>query len=286
VYFDRPNLMVPLLTVRDAPMSYDPQTGYFYVMGIVSPRWFRRLENPVVVVSAHPPYTKEYGIFAAIDSRTNKIVWQRRSPWGLAGGSGALTTAGGLLFHVEGDGNLQANDARTGKALWQFQMGLLGAPASLTLAGGCVPVATYESEGEQYIAVPIGNGLWTFKLGGTLLQRPAPTAPPQEYGFVGLVHKLADDGTAEIQIGAVSMRAEHVVDEYAFVPSRARAKAGISFKWTNYGVKNHSIVSADGSFTTGEILPGQSVTISLPKRGSYTYYSKEFPWSKGQLIVQ
>jgi alcohol dehydrogenase (cytochrome c) len=266
-------------------MSYDPQTGYFYVMGVVSTWWYRRLENPTVMIVSHPPFSKEHGIFGAIDSHTNKIVWVKRSPWGLAGGSGALSTAGGLLFHLEGDGNLNANDAKTGELLWQFQTGLLGISGAVTLGGGGVPIATYEFEGEQYVAAPVANGLWTFKLGGPLPPRAAQPAPAQVYGFSGIIRKLPEDGTGEIQIGVVSKRAEHVVDEYAFEPSRVRAKAGSTVRWTNYGVKNHTIVSDDGAFTTGEILPGKTVAVAMPTAGRYIFYSKEFPFSKGQLIV-
>lgn len=284
-YFDKPGVVVPLLNVRQAPMSYDPQTGYFYVMGVVSAWWYRRLENPTVMIVSHPPFSKEHGIFGAIDSRTNKIVWVKRSPWGLAGGSGALSTAGGLLFHLEGDGNLNANDAKTGELLWQFQTGLLGISGAITLGGGGVPIATYEFDNEQYIAAPVANGLWTFKLGGALPQRAAQPPPPQEYGFPGIIRKLPEDGTPEIQIGVVSKRAEYVVDEYGFEPGRVRAKTGSMVSWTNYGVKNHTIVSDDGSFTTGEILPGKSVSVAMPAAGRYVFYSKEFPFSKGQLIV-
>jgi hypothetical protein len=34
-----------------------------------------------------------------------------------------MTTAGGIVFHGEPDGNFQAYDARSGDLLWQFQTG-------------------------------------------------------------------------------------------------------------------------------------------------------------------
>ena len=60
--------------------------------------------------------------FTALDSRTNKIVWQKRE-----GGDqsyGALSTAGGLVFRGKVDGNLEAYDATSGEVLWHFQTGL------------------------------------------------------------------------------------------------------------------------------------------------------------------
>src|SRR6185295_7909561 len=128
----------------------------------------------------------------------NKIVWQKRSPWSLLSGSGMMTTAGGLLFRMEGDGNFLAFNAKTGEPLWKFQTGQLS-PSPLTLAGG-VPSAAYEVDGEEFIAVPMGNSVWAFKLGGTLPQRPAPPTPPTEFGFQGIVESVAPGG--EIAMGA------------------------------------------------------------------------------------
>ena len=55
------------------------------------------------------------GTFTAVDSRTNKIVWQKRMPYSIGQGSGALSTASGLVFHGEPDGKFQAYDAKTGE---------------------------------------------------------------------------------------------------------------------------------------------------------------------------
>ena len=48
--------------------------------------------------------------FTALDSRTNKIVWQKEDKFGQS--YGALSTAGGLVFRGQVDGNLVAYDAR------------------------------------------------------------------------------------------------------------------------------------------------------------------------------
>jgi PQQ-dependent dehydrogenase (methanol/ethanol family) len=295
IYYDRTDIASPLINVRQAPMSYDPKTGYFYVMGMQTSWWYRRLQNPYALSVGHPPGAEEYGIYGAIDSRTGKIVWQRRSPWGMAGGSGALTTAGGLMFHMEGDGNFQASDARSGEMLWQFQTGFLGTAGVNDNAGG-VPVATYEIHGTQYVVAPMGKGLWAFKLGGELPPRQAPPPPPRIFGFSGLVRQLADDGSGEISMGALRSGVgngedffgngqEHFIDEYAFVPSRAAIRAGSTFKWTNLSVERHTIEASDGSWTSGSVPPGQSVSISIARAGTYEYFCKDHPWTKGQLTV-
>jgi glucose dehydrogenase len=113
-----------------------------------------------------------------MDPTTNKIVWQKKTTYPIGGGSGLLSTAGGLIFHGESDGSLVAYDINNGDELWKFQTG----------AGANAPVVTYEVEGEQYVAVLSGgNSLmfsqrgdlaWAFKLGGTVPEAPAPPAPP------------------------------------------------------------------------------------------------------------
>jgi PQQ-dependent dehydrogenase (methanol/ethanol family) len=289
LYFDSPNTLSPLLTARQAPMSYNPLNGRFYVMGSLINFWYRRVSNPYALLTSIPPGTVEQGIYAAIDARTNKIVWQKRSPWGLAMGSGALTTAGGLLFHMEGNGNLKASNAQTGQLVWEFQTGSLGAPVTASNAGG-VPISTYEFEHQQYIVAPMGKALWTFKLAGALQQKPAPPAPPREFGFAGIAQQLPDDGRGEISVGGVlsalySNDQEHYFDEYAFFPRRARVRANIAFHLANLGVETHTIESNDGSWTSGHLAPGMTVTMSISKPGVYAYSCKEHPWSKGELIV-
>jgi glucose dehydrogenase/plastocyanin len=289
LYFDHQDVLTPLITTRFAPMSYDPKSGYFVAMGSVTPWWLRRVENPYVAVAALPPDSKEYGVYAAIDGRTGKIAWQRRSPWGLARGSGALTTAGGLMFHMEGDGHAVASDTRTGDVLWRFQTGYLG-PAAITLAGG-VPFASYVVRGEQYVAAPMGKGLWAFKLGGKLQPRPAPTPPPTTFGFAGVVEALGADGLADIAIGALAesfygAAGGVYTDEFAFVPVRARVKAGTPLRFTNFGVRDHTLASEDGSWSTPTIRPGQSVVITIDKPGTYVYSAREFPFSRAQLFVE
>jgi glucose dehydrogenase len=58
------------------------------------------------------------GLPTAMDPTTNKVVWQQRTKFPMGGGSGLLSTAGGLLFHGESDGNLVAYDITNGQELW------------------------------------------------------------------------------------------------------------------------------------------------------------------------
>jgi alcohol dehydrogenase (cytochrome c) len=278
VTFDTPNAMYPVLTARSSPMSYDPQTSYFYVAGSPAwPLWIKRFEDPRFFSSSSGvPGIKTSGILAAIDSRTDKIVWQKNTPYEMQNGSGATTTAGGLLFHGDPDGNLQAYDARKGDLLWQFQTG----------ANESGPTAIYEVDGQEYVAVLATRNLWAFKLGGNVAPLPAPPAPSTETGFGGRI----------VQADAVSMagmvrdtgleKVRQAFNEYAFLPTRIRVTAGAKVTWTNAGKIPHNATAQDGSWSTGDVAPGASASVTFAKPGSYTYIDKDHPWAFGQIVVQ
>jgi quinohemoprotein ethanol dehydrogenase len=285
---DQQNVLTPGINMRQAPMSYDPDTHYFYAMAEGSPVWYARGTDPYTNVQMRPPESSEYGVYAAIDSRTEKIVWQKKSPWGLSGGSGALTTAGGLLFHMEGDGNIQADDATTGATLWRFQTGSIPQFGPQALMGG-VPAASYAIDGVQYVVIVSNQALWSFSLHGTLSQLEAPPLPSRTVGFNGLLRRLADDGSGEIKIAtgnAFQEKQGGSGDETGFSPERAIVQAGVTFRWTNTGSVPHTIMAADGSWSAGPIAPGQSMPLAIEKKGTYVYWSQETPWSKGQLTVR
>jgi quinohemoprotein ethanol dehydrogenase len=289
LYTDSSNVIVPLSNLRQAPMSYDPGTGYFYAMAQVNSIWARRTADPFSLILALPPGSAQYGLYAAIDSRTEKIVWQKKSPWGLSGGSGALTTKGGLLFHMEGDGSVQADNARTGETLWKFQTGSIALMGAAGQAGG-VPLATYAVDGVQYVALVSYRALWTFSLGGSLPPREPSPPPPQVAGFSGLIAQLPSDGSGEIVLGPVqrpgSSWGQAPSNDDEFAPVRVQVRAGVGFKWTNRGSSAHTISADDGSWTVGPITTGQSAVLTISKPGSYSYSSAEAPWIKGQIIVR
>jgi PQQ-dependent dehydrogenase (methanol/ethanol family) len=89
------------------------------------------------------------GLFTAWDVANGRKRWQipERFPvW-----SGALATAGDLVFYGTMDGWFKAVDARNGTPLWQFKTGsgIIGQP-----------IAYRGPDGRQYIAILSGVGGW------------------------------------------------------------------------------------------------------------------------------
>jgi glucose dehydrogenase len=191
-FWDTPVLIFPGSSGGNsfAPLTFSPRTNLVYVPANVMATLFTskheawdETRQAFVKVGGwdgffRPPGVPRSGTLTAMDPTTNRIVWQKKTTYPIGGGSGLLSTAGGLIFHGESDGNLYAFDINNGDELWKFQTG----------AGANAPVVTYEVDGEQYVAVmsggnqvllsPRGDLLWAFKLGGTVPEAPAPTPPP------------------------------------------------------------------------------------------------------------
>jgi plastocyanin len=276
---ETPNLLTPAWGMRVVPMAFSPQTGYFYAIGNASLQWFRRAEDPYIFILGAgkvPGLPAGHAVMAAIDSRTNRIAWKKE----LRGGrpAGALVTAGGLLFQMMPDGNFAAEDAATGNLVWQFQTGQPG--------GG--PAASYEIDGEQYIALAQRNNVRAFKLGGTLGPLPAPPVPsrPEVQPFNGTVQDVNRIEIVSNVRDNSSGGARYMNDEYAFSVYRARAKVGTQVMWVNNGRLAHTVAAEDGSWTTGRLAPLEAGAVTFDRPGTYTYICVDHPWAKAQLIVE
>jgi alcohol dehydrogenase (cytochrome c) len=85
---------------------------------------------------------------------TGKKVWDYEEIGSHHYGPGLLSTAGGLLFAGEQQGQFTALDARTGKVLWHFNTGDL-----ITAS----PMA-YSIDGKEYVAIGSGTNVIAFGL--------------------------------------------------------------------------------------------------------------------------
>ncbi|MDY0885811.1 methanol/ethanol family PQQ-dependent dehydrogenase [Dongia soli] len=139
------------------PSAYSPKTGLFYVptnhvcMDYEPFKVAYTAGQPYVgaTLSMYPPKGDDHlGNFIAWDATKGKIKWtipEQFSVW-----SGALATAGNVVFYGTLEGYLKAVDAETGKELYRFK----------TPSGIIGNVNTYTHNGKQYIAVLSGLGGW------------------------------------------------------------------------------------------------------------------------------
>jgi quinohemoprotein ethanol dehydrogenase len=157
------------------PSSFDPEKDMYFVcsqsgaLGLVVPpevQKYKEGENYIgsdTVVSSGFNTT---GYLTAYDMSTGKIAWQNKFTESCY--SGAVTTAGGLVFVGQNDGELIAYNTENGEELWSFQTG----------AGANTTVTPFEDEGEEKIAfyaggnslaaTSHGENFWVFSLNGTM----------------------------------------------------------------------------------------------------------------------
>jgi alcohol dehydrogenase (cytochrome c) len=97
-------------------------------------------------VRPRPDSDGKYGRVEAINMVTREVVWTERHRAPVS--SGALDTAGGVIFNGSIDRYFRAYDDQTGKLLWETR---------LTDVPSNAPIS-YTVNGKQYIAIGVGNG--------------------------------------------------------------------------------------------------------------------------------
>ncbi len=141
------------------PPSFDPALGLFFVSA---------RETCATFVSRAPEYIpgqtttggvvwvdrdQAYGALRALDVQTGQRVWEFRYTTPTM--AGVMSTAAGLVFAGDHEGNFMAFDSRTGENLWHYQTG--------TRIWGTAAM-TYMLDGKQQVLIPSGSTLVAFSL--------------------------------------------------------------------------------------------------------------------------
>jgi PQQ-dependent dehydrogenase (methanol/ethanol family) len=141
--------------------SYDPQTGLLYVPTLE--------QCDVYSSSAKTPepmknfagtggesISKEPGKFylRALDPQTGAKRWDYPMTGPGYMWAGTVSTAGGLVFFGDDDGQLVAADAATGRHVWHYYLG-----QNLTAS----PI-TFIADGKQYVTIAAATDVFTFAL--------------------------------------------------------------------------------------------------------------------------
>jgi alcohol dehydrogenase (cytochrome c) len=279
------------------PTSYHPPTGYVFVSG--------KEQNGALAVNLYAPKEYEVGksssrtssapviganitsTLTAMDSRTNKIVWQKRYPG--SDDKGQVSTAGGLLFSGGNDGNLRAYDVKTGDQLWSFQTGWpIGAPPM-----------TYEVGGTQYVTVASGSNragesrvtdgdaVWTFALNGQVDEVAAAPPVPTKVEISGMPVALGGVvGTATTLGGTWIFDGTARVLDFRFDPMRITIPAGTTISWENMGSTIHTVTEQNRMFDSGDLSAGASFSYTFDTPGTYIYLCSPHPWMIGDIQVK
>jgi lanthanide-dependent methanol dehydrogenase len=145
-------------TKDQQPAAFSPRTNLFYVptnhvcMDYEPFKVSYTAGQPYVgaTLSMYPAPGSHGGMgnFLAWDAGTGKIAWSKPEKFSVW--SGALATAGGVVFYGTLEGYLKAIDEKDGKDLFKFK----------TPSGIIGNVMTFSHNGKQHIAVLSGVGGW------------------------------------------------------------------------------------------------------------------------------
>jgi alcohol dehydrogenase (cytochrome c) len=142
--------------------SFSPESGLFYVPTVERcDNYYSSAKEPVPMKGfaggggERIPDEGGGKIFLrALDPKTGERRWEYPMTGQGLSWAGSVSTAGGVVFFGDDDGQLVALDAQTGKHLWNFNMGQL-----LTAS----PV-TYSVDGKQYVSISAATSVFTFGL--------------------------------------------------------------------------------------------------------------------------
>jgi alcohol dehydrogenase (cytochrome c) len=142
--------------------AYNPQTGLFYFVALEGcglatknsekfrPGGFQYRAGGDVLL--HDNSWKVY--VRALDLTTGKQAWEQERAGSNTLGGGLLSTAGGIIFSAEANGEFVALDAKTGMPVWHFNT---GQPINAQ------PI-TYFVGGKQYVAIASASDVFGFAL--------------------------------------------------------------------------------------------------------------------------
>ncbi len=141
--------------------TYVKETGLLYVVTLEQcDIYYSSSKEPVPdsgfrgTGGAQIPAEPGHLYLRAIDPETAAIRWEQPLPGPARAWPGTVSTAGGLIFSGDDDGNLVALDARTGEDLWHFNMGHMIYASPMTWA----------IDGNQYVTIANETDIVTFGL--------------------------------------------------------------------------------------------------------------------------
>ncbi len=75
------------------------------------------------------------------------------------------------------------------------------------------------------------------------------------------------------------------ISGFAFHPHALRVKRGTKVVFANSDSTAHT-ATRRGSFNTGHIRPGHSITVKLRRAGVYAYHCTIHPFMHGKIVVR
>jgi alcohol dehydrogenase (cytochrome c) len=165
------------------PSAFSPKTGWMYIphnnlcyeMQGVQANYIAGTPYVGANVRMYAGPGGNRGEFTAFDPASGKAVWKVKEEF--PAWSGAVVTAGNVVFYGTMDGWFKALDAQNGNLLWEFKVGsgIIGQP-----------VVYKGPDGKEYVAVLSGVGGWAGAIVAGGLN------PGDGTGALGFVNAMTD----------------------------------------------------------------------------------------------
>lgn len=137
--------------------AFNPESGLFFVTARETCGTYFNREQEFVEGQRYEAGNVRrtdpgYGAIRAIDPRTGERKWEFKTERPSFGG--VMSTASGLVFSGDQEGNVFAIDAKSGQRMWNYPIGaaVYAAPVTFTL------------DGKQYVLVGAGTNLMAFAI--------------------------------------------------------------------------------------------------------------------------
>src|SRR5436305_1267003 len=141
--------------------SFNPSTGLMYVPTLEQCDVYtvsETIPEPMkeIMGGGSEPVGSQPGQFylRAIDPISRSVKWEYPMTGPATMWAGTVSTAGGVIFFGDDDGQFVALDAKSGKHLWHYSFG-----QTITAS----PI-TYSVNGKQYVTIAAGADVFTFGL--------------------------------------------------------------------------------------------------------------------------
>ena len=141
--------------------SFDPATGLFYVPTLEQCDIYTTSESVPepgrgFAGGGADRIPSEPGQFylRALDPKTGALRWEYPMTGPATMWAGTLSTAGGVVFFGDDDGQLVAVNAANGRSLWHYNMGQTITASPMT----------YSVDGKQFVSIAAGTDVFAFGL--------------------------------------------------------------------------------------------------------------------------
>lgn len=287
--------------------AYSPRTKYSYLPAGGYEPWLYHAHPDIVnsigsTMFDQIPGVENYGLFDALDTRTGKLVWQKRVPNKVVSG---VVVAGDVVFFGQSNGTFNALDATSGRVLWSYKSD------DKSVGGANGSAAVYVVDGREYVVMPFG---------GNNQARSGQTSPPGDAVIAFALPqgsantpKVVTAAPVQVETGGIPPEAmmapvdrapadavlvELETNNFTFHPSTFTVQPGqkLAVKIVNNGVppSGFAIKLPSGPVALkGPVKPGQSaifVFTAPSKPGKYEFFSplgpQRFFGMTGMMTVQ